>query len=364
MHTKKIMIFANHDVVIYNFRKELVMALIDLGHEVYLVCPYGERLVPLIDKGALHIDTSLERHGINPIKEYVLFRHYRKIIQKVQPDLIMSNTIKHNLYTSKIAKDLNIPYVISVTGMGTIGHSRSIVSMLFRKLFSRYYKDALAIVVENNTIFDYFTRHVSHSNVVLVGGSGVNLEEYKLEQATSRNNDEIHIGFIARIMKAKGINEFLNVTQRIKDEYKDVVFHVAGFIDGPYEDNIRDFNQRGIIQYHGFLPHSKSLLKALDAVVLPSYHEGLSNILLEAAAMQKVIIASNIPGCQETFIDGITGYACEPRDEESLYQAIVKLIHTDRAKRNAMGLKAREHVKQFFNRENITQTYISFLDKI
>ena len=363
MQSKKIMILANHDLVIYNFRKELILTLLEQKHEVYLVCPYGERLKPLIEAGARFIDIPIERHGLNPFNELKLFKNYRKVIQSVGPDLIMSNTIKPNLYSSMIAKKMKIPYVISVTGLGTLAQQKNLLAKVIEKMFQRYYQEALAIVVENNTIYQYFSSLLSNANIVLVGGSGVNLTEYQYDH-DPRKSDNIHIGFIARIMKDKGIEEYLDMVEKIKKDYSNVSFHVAGFIDGPYHNHIQDFQTRGLIQYHGFLANSKPLLRDLDAVVLPSYHEGLSNILLEAAAMQRVVIASNIPGCKETFIENESGFSCIPKNVNSLYQAVVQFLDLSSDQRKAMGLKARRHVEQYFNRDTITQTYVSFLDKL
>ncbi len=201
------------------------------------------------------------------------------------------------------------------------------------------------------------------SPTTILPGSGVNLEQYAYADYPSEENG-IHFLFVGRIMKDKGIDELLAVAKEIKGIYSNVIFDVVGGYDGPYESVIKEAHEEGIIQYHGPQEDVRPFYRNCHCVVLPSYHEGMANVLLEGAAIGRPLITSNIPGCREAVQDGVNGFLCEVRDGNSLYKTILEIIHVDHGTRNNMGLKSRKLVEEKFDRQIIIEQYINTIVNI
>src|SRR5699024_3054545 len=197
----------------------------------------------------------------------------------------------------------------------------------------------------------------------LIPGSGVNLEEFSLAEYP-KENDELNLLFIGRIMKDKGIEELIKAAQVLKEQNIKVNFDAIGFYEGEYAKRVKKLDQSNLITFHGSTNDVKSFIKKSHAVILPSHHEGMANVLLEAASMGRPILASSIPGCQETFNEGITGYGFEPKNVNSLIQAIYKFLELTQEERERMGILGRKNVELEFDRKDIVETYISEIGTI
>lgn len=361
---KKILILVNHDVVIYNFRKELVWALLEQGYEVYLSSPKGERISLLQERGVNYIPTTLDRHGTNVVGDMKLLRQYLAMMRKIQPDMVLTYTIKPNIYGGMAARICRIPYLVNITGLGTALEHVGFLQKITTVLYKISMKKAKRIFFQNRENLQFFQkRHIGNApQYYLLPGSGVNLEEFQV--LPYPDDDEIHFVFISRIMKEKGIEEYLKAAEVIKSKYSEVYFHICGFCEEAYQDRLKRLQDQGTIIYHGMVSDVRDVLKKVHGVVLPSYHEGMSNALLEAAACGRPVLASKIPGCQEIFDDGVTGIGFEPRSSDSLIKAIETFISLPYEEKKSMGLAARKKMEREFDRKQVVDTYMNVIEAV
>lgn len=362
---KKILMLGNHEIVIYNFRKELVQKMIDEGYEVIISLPYGPKVEFLKQMGCSFIDTPINRRNTNPIEDIKLFLAYMKIVKAVKPDVVFTYTIKPNIYGGLACRLKKIPYIVNVTGLGSSfingGLLHHIVSNLSRLSFIK----AKKVFFQNTADRDLLiSKKIVKDNYDLLPGSGVNLNQYLVLPYPSKE-DPIVFNFIARVMKDKGIDEYLEAATIIKQKYSNVVFNVIGMIDQPvYEEILNDYQEKGIIIYQGFQTNLIPFIEQSSCTINPSYTEGMSNVLLESAACGRPIIASNIPGCKEIVEEGINGYTFEVKNVPSLVEAIENFIHLEHKTKINMGLLGRKKVEQEFNREIVVNKYILEIESV
>jgi galacturonosyltransferase len=212
-------------------------------------------------------------------------------------------------------------------------------------------------------MYKFIVNNIVKRKVRVLPGSGVNLIEHKFEDYPE-SEENIHFLFIGRIMKDKGIDELLEAARRIKQKYPNVHFELIGFCEEGYEDKLQELMNLGIIKYHGLQDDVHSFIKNSHAVILPSYHEGMSNALLEAATTGRPVIASKITGCKETFDDGISGLGFEVKNVDSLENTIIKFIELPLEKKRAMGLAGRRKMEKEFNRQIVVLAYIEEIEKL
>lgn len=359
---KKILILVNHDVVIYNFRKELVWELLADGYEVYLSSPKGERIALLQERGVNYIPTTVDRHGTNVVGDAKLFRHYVAMMRSIQPDMVLTYTIKPNIYGGLAARICRIPYLVNITGLGTALEHDGILQKITTVLYKISMKKAKRIFFQNQENLDFFykKRIGSETQYYLLPGSGVNLEEFQV--LPYPDDEEIHFVFISRIMREKGIEEYLKTAEVIRNKYPKVYFHICGFCEEEYQDRLKQLQDQGTIIYHGMVSDVREVLKKVHGGVLPSYHEGMSNALLEAAACGRPVLASKIPGCQETFDDGVTGIGFASRSSDSLIKAIETFISLPYEEKKSMGLAARKKMEKEFDRKQVVDSYMNDIE--
>lgn len=364
---KKILILANNSIGLYNFRFELVEHLIKKGYEVYFSLPESiddEKVKLLIMAGAKHIETKINRRGINPYKEFQLLYNYRKLISKIKPDLIITYTIKPNIYGTYLAGIKNIPSLMNITGLGT-AFTKPIIKDLIIHLYKYTCRMAKIVFFENESNRKFFldNRIVDINKTVLLPGSGVNTFKFK-PLKKEKLNDRIKFLFIGRIMKEKGINEYLNVANNITSKYNNVEFYVMGFFEEKEYEKVFNMNENNRIRYLGFSSDVRNEIAAVDCIVNPSYHEGMSNVLLEAAAMGKPLIASNIPGCKEIVSDGENGFLFDVQSSKSLEEKIIKFINLNEETKVQMGEASREIAVRKFDRNIVIEKYLEVIEDI
>lgn len=349
---KKILILANNDVGLYKFRKELIQKLLE-DHEVYISLP-NDTLVPLlVEKGCKFVDTYVDRRGINPITDLKLMMKYYSMMKKIQPDLVITYTIKPNLYGGMVSRFLKIPYAINITGLGTAFQNENIIKKLVCFLYKIAGKKAKVVFFENKENKEVFLKNklIKEEQAYQLNGAGVNLEEYPFAIYPTKEN--IHFLFIGRVMKEKGVDELFHTAERIKKEYANVVFDVVGPMEDNYKDRIEELTKKDIIQYHGFQSDVKPFIEQAHCFVLPSYHEGMANTLLECASMGRPLITSNIHGCKEAINNN--GYLCNVKDEEDLYVKIKGFIELPYEDKKQMGINSRKHIEKVFDKKKVVE---------
>lgn len=350
---KKILILANNGVGLYKFRKELIQKLLKTN-EVYISLPYGELIEHLIEMGCHFIDTPVDRRGINPVTDLKLLNKYRKIFNQVEPDLVITYTIKPNIYGGFTARIKKVKYAVNITGLGTAFQNDN----LLKKIIIFMYKKALKKVktvffenIENRNIF-IENRIIEKDKTCLLNGAGVNTEEYQYAEYPNENK-HIRFLFIGRIMKEKGIDELLYAAKKIKKEYSDIQFDIVGPMEDGYKNIIDEYVNNNIINYYGYQSDVKPFIKQCHCFIMPSYHEGMANTLLEAGSMGRPLITTNIHGCKEAIKDN--GYLCNAMDKEDLYKKIKKFIELDYKKKVNMSLNSRKHIEKIFDKRKVVK---------
>lgn len=361
---KKVLFLVNHDVVIYNFRLELVERLIDEGYEVHISSPYGERIDELKKLGAIHHDIKMDRHGMNPISELKLLNEYKNLIGELRPNYVFGYTIKPNIYGAIAAEKYNIPFIANITGLGTAVENPGMTQKIMIMLYKIAFKDVKKVFFQNTENQDFFIKHkIALGKHGLLPGSGVNLNRFSYKDYP--HNDVIKFAFISRIMKEKGIDQYLEAAKSIKEMYSNVEFHICGFCESEYEGKLNDYNDKGIVIYHGMIRNVADFMAQMNCIIHPTFYpEGISNVLLEACATGRPIITTNRSGCREVVDDGVNGFMIPQKNTEILIKSIDKFLHLKQEEMAQMGLNARKKVEKEFDRNIVVDAYMKEIDTI
>ncbi len=358
----KILILANNDVGLYKFRKELIQKLGETN-EIWISLPDGQFISSLEEIGCHFIRTELDRRGMNPLKDIKLVFSYRKILKAISPDLVITYTIKPNIYGGICCRLFGYSYAVNITGLGSAFQSGSKIKGLVEALYKFSCGKAKKIFFENRSNRDYFEDHrlIHPSQSVLLNGAGVNLQEYPLLPFPEGNTTRFL--FIGRLMKEKGVNELLEASKRLHEEG----FNISLDLVGPMEEDsfkvLDQFKYSDWLNYHGFQRDVLPYVKGCSCFVLPSWHEGMANTNLECASCGRPVITSDIPGCNEAVENTVTGYLVKAKNPESLYQAMKKICLLPDEYRCLMGILGRERMSKMFDRNLIvSQTVYALIN--
>lgn len=361
---KKVLIFANSSVGLYSFRCELLQKFIADGNEVYCALPFGNRIEDLVEMGCNCIDVKMSRRGINPFEDFSLILKYIKLIRKIKPDVVLCYTIKPNVYGGMACQFLRKPYVVNITGLGNAIENKGILQKIALFLYKVGLRKASKVFFQNSENQKFMLENgIVKVENELLPGSGVNINKHCFEEYPPERKETVFL-IIGRLMKAKGTDEILEAVKKIKKEYPTAIFRFIGNYDGNYKEKIESAVSGGLIEYLGYQSDVHSFIKGCDAILHASYHEGMSNVLLETASSGRPIIATDVPGCRETFDNGVSGIAFKPRDVEDLVRAVKEFLQLPYDKKAEMGKAGREKIEREFNRDIIVGKYIEIIDKI
>ena len=356
----KIVIIANNSYGLYLFRRQLISALIEKGHEVIALTPYDIDVDNLKALGATLVETPIDRRGTNPITDYSLMKLYKKELKRINPDLVITYTIKPNVYGGLVCRQMKIPYVANVTGLGTAFESSGVLKKVATILNKTALKRAKVVFFENTKNRDAFvnTGIVAQGKTHVLHGAGVDLNHFSYKQYP--NNPEFRFLFIGRVMKEKGVDELLQSMKRLVSEGVQCSLDILGYYEENYKDILDEAVKEGWLRYHGNQPDVRPFIAACDCFVLPSYHEGMANTNLECASSGRPIITSNIPGCKEAIVEG-SGLLCEPKNVESLYKTMKEMIELSKKEREQMGRVGRKHMEDVFDKQKVVADTIKHL---
>ena len=348
----RILVLANNDVGLYQFRRELLSEMIGRGHEVYISLPDGELVSPLREMGCHFIDTPIDRRGINPATDLKLFSAYRRLLREIKPDLVVTYTIKPNIYGGISCRLSKIPYAANITGLGTAFQKKGALRTLVTLMYRTALKKSKTVFFENagNMQTLQGERIVRREQCCLLSGAGVNLDHYQPAEYPT-DDPPVRFLFIGRVMREKGIDELFGAMERLHAENIHCVLDVLGNYEEDYAEAIERYTAAGWLRYHGYQKDVRPFIVDSHCFVLPSYHEGMANTNLECAATARPIITSNIHGCKEAVIDGESGFLCEPKNADSLYEAMKRFSALSADERRKMGLRGREHMEQTFDKK-------------
>ena len=360
---KRILVLANNDVGLYRFRKDLLAVLLRAGHKVYVSLPDGDFVPELVQLGCCFIDTPIERRGMNPLHDSELFHQYRSMLKKVKPDLILTYTIKPNIYGGLACRMLHIPYAVNITGLGSAIENGGWLKKFVLALYKPALKGAKVVFFENSGNRDILvaTGVVPNGRDVVLNGAGVNLEDYPYQPYPQ--GGLVRFLFVGRVMHEKGVDELFSAAKRMKQEFGDgVEFHIVGSFEEAYKPVVVELERTGVVKYHGYQSDMKPFYAMASCVVLPSFHEGMSNVLLEAAASGRPLITSDIPGCREAVEDGVSGYLCTAKDADTLYAAMYRFVSLPLTERAELGHRGRERMERQFSKTAVVAETIKHLE--
>lgn len=356
----KVLILANNDGGLLHFRGELIAELVKARHEVIFCIPSGE-LVPEIEKlGASFIDNPfLIRRGTNPVDDVQLIRFYRKVLKRIQPDIVFTCTIKPNVYGGILCGKFGIPYLVNITGLGTAVENDGPLQKLTLGLYKLGLKRAQVVFFQNEANRDFMlSRGIVGNRCDLLPGSGVNLQRFRLLDYP-KDDGVIRFFFFARVMREKGIEEFLEAARQIRGRHPNTEFHVCGSCEDEYRGSLEACEKDGIVIYHGSVKDVREMHALSSCTVHPTFYpEGMSNVLLESCACGRPIITTNRPGCREIVDDGVNGFVVKQRDAEDLISKIENFLALPYAEKREMGLNGRRKVEREFDRQIIVERYL------
>ena len=361
MDKKKILIITNHSYMLYRFRKELIQKLLE-DSEVVISTPFVGHETDLKELGANCIKTEVDRRSINPFTDLKLLHTYKTILKQEKPDLVITYSIKPNIYAGYLCGKMKIPFCANVQGLGT-AFQKALLSDLVTAMYRTAFRKVETVFFENQANAQAFVRRriLPAKKEVVLSGAGINLEEYRYRQYP--NNEKVHFLYLGRIMKEKGMDELFAAVEQLRKNGCEFVLDLVGFFEDEYKKQVEQLQSEGVVRFYGFQENPKPYYAQTDCVVLPSYHEGMSNVLLEAAASGRAIITTDIPGCREAVDNGKSGMLCKVKSTDSLYKAMKRFTELSREKRELMGKAGREKMEREFDKKKVVEETVKAITK-
>lgn len=361
----KILIICNCATGLERFRGMLIQELIKRGDTVRAIVPQTEEKTELIAENQLkkmHCALKripMERRGVNPIHDFSLMKEYYKTIKRMKPDLVITYTIKPNIYGGLACSILRIPYVVNITGLGTAFQSDNLLKKLVTIMYKAALKKVKAVLFENIENRDIFAENkiVSEDKTHVMNGAGVDLEYFHYAEYPEEG-DCTRFLFIGRVMQEKGIDELFRAMSRLNQEGYKCSLDVLGGFEENYSDKMKKYEKEGWLHYRGYQNDVRPFIEASHCFVLPSWHEGMANTNLENAAMGRPVITNDIHGCQEAVENGVTGYLCEKQNAEDLYEKMKKMCSLSYEARRVMGIAGRERMEAVFDKHKVVEKTI------
>ncbi len=364
--TNRFLVFTNNASGLYSFRSEVVQSFLNKRYVVTLAMPYDSLVEDFKAMGCKYINIPVDRRGVNPIKDLALFFQYLKAIKRVKPDVVLTYTIKPNVYGGVASAICKVPCLANITGLGTAVENPGLLQKLTLLMYKIGLKKDACVFFQNQFNMDFCLQHgISGNHQVLLPGSGVNLKKFEYNSFPSEDKTEFI--FISRIMKQKGINEYLYVAEKMTQQYGDKVkFHVLGRCeDAYYEKVMKNAQKNGWITWHGQQKDVRPFIAKVHCIIHPSFYpEGMSNVILECAASGRAAITTKRPGCRETVVDGVTGYLVEEQNKEQVLEATLKFIELPFSEKIKMGLNARKYMETHFDRNIVIDAYLKEIESL
>ena len=383
-----VLFLANSSSGLLRFRRELLESLVLRSYNVFFAVPRGDFIEEMQQMGCRFIETEISRHGTNPLTDLALIKKYCSIIKSVKPDIVFTYTIKPNVYGGIACQLCKVPYVANVTGLGTAVENGGILQKITLALYRTGMRKAKRVFFQNQANQDFMLRHkVVKGAYSLLPGSGVNLARFA-PLPYSEETDGIHFVFISRIMREKGIEQYLAAAKYFKSKFAELAeapdsrhsdrrrgeessavprttFHICGFCEPEYKGKLDDYIKNGTVIYHGIVRDVREIHKISHCTIHPSFYpEGISNVLLESCASARPIITTDRSGCKEVVDDGVNGYVVKQCDSEDLIKKIEKFLALTHEQKMQMGLAGRAKVEKEFDRQIVVNAYLKELENM
>lgn len=337
---------------IWNFRRPLVERLLADGHRVTILAPRDESVEPLVALGCKFQSLKMDKKGLNPVRDFCLLLALRRHFKQLQPDIVLSFTIKNNLYGALAARSLGIPFLPNVTGLGTAFLSTGVLRSVAENLYRIAFSDPPRIFFQNEDDQRLFLqrRLVRPEQARLLPGSGIDLDRFAPAEYPS---EEAPVTFlmIARLLRDKGVVEYIEAARLLRNERPELRFQLLG--PAGYDnrtaiaaETAQKWQREGLIEYLGACEDVRPPIGSAHCIVLPSYREGAPRTLIEAAALARPLIATDVPGCRAVVDEGETGFLCKARDAGDLARAMRTFADLSHAERKAKGQAGRAKMER------------------
>lgn len=365
-----VVLSANSCWNLLNFRRALITGLQAAGYRIVGFAPADAAKDALRRLGVELYDMPMRRAGLNPVADALLLFRYWRALRRIRPAVYCSFTIKPNVYGAIAARLTGVPAINNVTGLGTTFLSQSVTWRLTAALYRFAFKRSDTVFFHNQDDLRIFLDQgiVRSEQARVIPGSGVDLDHFQPDEAAA-DNGALRFLFIGRAIRDKGFGEFVEAARQLRPRFPHARFQVLGNRDpgNPTSVTQAQFQawiDQGLIEHLGEHGDVRPFIAAATAVVLPSYREGLSRALLEAAAMGKPLVGSDVPGCRELIEEGVTGALCRPRDAASLAAAMERIAKLPPDGLRALGRAARIKVEREFGEQRVVDAYLAALAEV
>lgn len=353
----------------FNFRLGLIKSLYKLGHRVVVLAPPDSYSDQLKIYGVKYHSIFMNQKGTNPFQDFKLFFSYIKNFKNIKPDLILSFTIKPNIYGNIVAAYLRIPVINNITGLGTLFINKSLSTIIAKYLYRIALRSSAHVFFQNTDDQFLFSNSklINPIKTSVIHGSGVNTAVFKSNKKVNHGRRFL---FVGRLLVDKGIYEYLDAIKIVIKKNPEIEFLIAGELESNNKTalTMTDLDRciKGIpqIKYLGQIGNMLKLYKKVDVMVLPSYREGLSKSLIEAASMSLPLVTADVPGCNDVVIEGYNGILCQPKNSKSLAKAMLKMSLLNADIRHQMGLNGRKRVEDRFDEQLIISNYLNIIEAI
>lgn len=368
---KKIAIIENHELGIYSIRHDLVKAIASVYDTTVLTEMDGS-----FQNGDLHTIVNFVDVGkavLNPAKALKYNARLRKALKEIKPDVCLTFTIRPAIYGNIVTRSLQIPTISTITGTGPLFDSKSLSYTIARQLYKKVLKKTKFVFFPNYDDLNGFIerKYITRAQGRRVPGSGINYEQF-VPMPSQRNEDGKFVFlFISRLLKDKGTMEYVEAASLLMEKYPHAEFHIVGplwtgnkksLTVSPEE--LKSWIEKKWIVYHDKQNDVKPFIANADCVVMPSYREGMSNVLLEAASMARPLIATNVTGCRDIVDDGANGFLCEVKSGKDLADKMVMMMNLSAEQRMEMGKKGREKMIKEFDKKIVIQKYLEAIKEV
>ena len=378
----KVMIALNSAWNLLNFRATLIKALVANGHTVVLAAPTDEYVPALQALGARFVHLPMSTHGTNPLADLVLLARFVRELLRERPDVLMAYTAKPNIYGSMAAHIVGIPVVNNIAGLGSAFIKGGWLSLVLITLYQLALTRSKRVFFQNPDDYRQFVDMglVRAAQCTVLPGSGVDLQRFRPlplpnsqvvdeRKGQSTNDRRFVFLLVARLLKDKGVHEFAEAARLLKSRYPWVEFVLLGFKDSQNPNAVSEqqlalWQDKGWVVYWGSSADVRTPLALADCVVLPSYREGTPRTLLEAAAMGRPLVATDVPGCREVVRHGLNGLLCRPRDAQDLANQLQAILQMPAEQLIQMGLASRQYVEERYDEKRVIDAYLQVLDEI
>lgn len=367
----KFLLTANTAWNVAHFRKPVIEALSRDGHVVTALTPEDPGVAGLRALGVEHREITVDAKGTSPVRDAVLLGAYRRAFKAAAPDAILSYTIKPNIYGGLAARGLGVPFLPNVSGLGTAFLSGGGLERVATRLYREAFRTVPHVIFQNGDDRDLFVARgiVAKGQSVVVPGSGIDLARFAPLPLPAADDGPVTVLLIARLLRDKGVEEFVEAARIVRSSHPGTRFQLLGPVGADNRsaidaETIAAWVEEGAIEYLGETDDVRPFIAAADCVALPSYREGTPRTLLEAAAMARPVVATDVPGCREVVEHGATGYLCRARDAGDLARAVAQVIGIGTRGRTELGRAGRKKMERQFGEAIVVDIYRDLIKSV